>query len=79
MSTENQFITAFNNGYTLAKYEPKLLDTVTKNLSPTNTYLEGLFEGKEQYAKEYTQDKLTDLDNLRGNTQEKDKDLGRDF
>lgn len=79
MSTENQFITAFNNGYTLAKYEPKLLDIVTKNLSPTNTYLEGLFEGKEQYVKEYTQEKLTDLHNLRNHTRENDKELGRDF
>jgi hypothetical protein len=79
MSTENQFITAFNNGYTLAKYEPQLLDTVTKNLSPSNTYLEGLFEGKEQYVKEYTQEKLIDLDNLRNHNQEKDKELGRDF
>jgi hypothetical protein len=79
MNTETQFIKAFNNGYTLAKYEPELLQSVSKNLSPNNTYLEGLLEGKEQCTKEYTQEKLTDLDNLRNHTQEKDKELGRGF
>ncbi len=79
MNTENQFISAFNNGYVIAKYEPQLLEVVTKNLTSTNTYLEGFFGGKEQYANEYTQDKLTDLDKLRAHTQEKDKEMGRDF
>ena len=68
MSTERKYIQAFNSGYTLAQYEPRLLNTISKNLTPSNIYLNGLLDGKEQF--EFEKDKviLDELSQLRNET-----------
>ena len=43
---ETQFITGFNNGYLLAKFEPKLLNVVLKHIQPTNSYIMGQASGQ---------------------------------
>jgi hypothetical protein len=63
MNTEIEYTKAFNNGYTLAEHEPKLLETITQSLAPSTPYLEGLFAGKEEYALELNNNK--ELNTLR--------------
>jgi hypothetical protein len=85
MNTETEYTKAFNNGYTLAEYEAKLLETITQNLAPSTPYLEGLFAGKEEYALELKNNKelneLRSIETLRAraNQLEKDSDIERDF
>jgi hypothetical protein len=62
---EEKYITGFNSGYILAEHKPALLQTVTQNLPPTNEYIEGLLDGKEQLENEKTQDKVDELAALR--------------
>jgi hypothetical protein len=65
MTEQDQFIEAFNNGYILAKYEPKMLNTLTKNLATKTEYLEGFFAGKEEYELDRQKSVLNELDDLR--------------
>ena len=78
MSTEKHYIQAFNNGYTLAEYEPRLLNTISKNLTPSNMYLNGLLDGKDQF--EFEKDKiiLDKLSQLRNETSGRNNDLYRE-
>jgi hypothetical protein len=71
------FTKGFNHGYLLARYEPGLLASVVKNVSPTGDYLEGFFSGKEEYEIEQTRDPLVELSRLRDHAKERDHDLGR--
>ena len=78
MSTENQYFQAFNNGYTLAEYEPMLLYTISKNLSSSSIYINGLFAGKEQFEIEKDKMILDELSRLRNTANKRNNDLGRD-
>lgn len=73
MNTEKQYIQAFNNGYILAQYEPKLLNTISKNLTPTSNYLQGFFGGRRQFELENSKNQIFELRQLRNNSQNKDK------
>ena len=73
MNTEQQYAQAFNNGYLIAKYEATLFQTVSKNLSPANTYLEGFFDGREQLELEKTKEQLLSLEQLRNKGFDRDK------
>ena len=78
MNIEKQYIEAFNNGYVLAEHEPRLLNTISKNLNPSNNYLEAFLEGKKQYELENFKSKMTELDRLRSQSQNREKAFGRD-
>jgi hypothetical protein len=65
MNREKQYIQGFNNGYTLAQYEPKLLQTISQNLSASTIYLDGLVEGKEQFEIEKEKVLLDEFSQLR--------------
>lgn len=73
-----KFVTAFNNGYLLARYEPNLLNTITRGLSPTNIYLEGLFAGKYQFELEINKDQFFELLRLRERAQYNQNDFEND-
>lgn len=73
-----KFVTAFNNGYILARYEPKLLNSITRGLSPTNIYLEGLFAGKNQFELDICKDQFFELLRLRERSQYKQNDFEKD-
>lgn len=79
MDTEKQYIQGFNNGYTLAKYEPDLMTKIIKNIHPTNDYLDGLFSGKVEYELEHTRTQLDDLKRVRNESQNRENDLERDI
>lgn len=75
MEQQEQYTEGFNNGYLLAKYEPKLLTKLLKQLVPSGDYLEGLFSGKEECEREYTLSQLNELARLRDNNRERDQNL----
>lgn len=78
---ENQeplYTKGFNNGYTLAKYEPNLLKSITPSLHPGNNYLEGMLDGKEQHEHEIIKTKLFEFDQLRKKGLDKSKEIDRE-
>lgn len=56
-----QFISGFNSGYLLAKYEPKLLDSILKNIQTVNSYLTGLNLGQKEFEMEKATNEITKL------------------
>lgn len=78
MSTEKQYIQAFNNGYILEQYEPDLLNTVSKNLTPINNYLQGFFAGQGQIELENSKDQMFELRQLRDRLGDKEKNFERE-
>lgn len=71
---EEKYIKGFNNGYVLAEHKPELLKTVTQNLPPTNEYVEGIFDGKEQLENEKIQEQMQFIGNLRSQSFKRDKE-----
>ena len=66
MSTEKQYIQAFNKGYMLCQHEPDITNILTKILTPCNNYLKGFFDGGEQKKLEKSKHHLLELEQLRG-------------
>ena len=78
MNTEKQYTQAFNNGYVLAQYEPDFSNMLFQNITPSNNYLQGFFEGMKQVEFENSKTKMFELDQLRHQSQTKGKDFGRE-
>ena len=78
MNTEKQYIQAFNNGYTLAEYEPNLLNTISKNLSHSNMYLNGLLAGEQEHELEKNKEALAELSELRNIAKDRNNDFKRE-
>ena len=78
MNTEQQYIQAFNNGYILAQHGSKILNTLTKSLTPSNNYLEGFFAGKEEFELERNKHQLFELGKLRSQSHTNNKDRAMD-
>jgi hypothetical protein len=78
MDTEKQFVTGFNNGYLIAKYEPAISSKITKNLQPAAGYLEGFLAGKEEYEIENIKSQEKDLEQIRARSNDREKDLEKD-
>ncbi|MBK8954971.1 MAG: hypothetical protein AB7O73_12865 [Bacteroidia bacterium] len=68
---EKLFIKGFNDGYILANHEPKLLDAILHNISPTNSYINGLSSGQKEFELETN---VHDLAKLR-QSRNQDRDL----
>lgn len=75
---EQQFITGFNSGYLLAKYEPVMLTSLLKDIRPTTSYIQGMTYGQREYEQELMKDRLNDLNELRGKGS-REKNLERDI
>lgn len=75
---EQQYIKGFNNGYTLSKYKPDLINKLMQNLHPSNDYLEGLFSGREEFELETSRDQLQELHRLRNESRDRDHNLERE-
>ncbi len=78
MTSEKQYIEAFNNGYILAQYEPNFSEILFQSLSPANNYLRGFFTGKEQFEVQRDRNRLYELQQLRNQSQEKEKGFERE-
>jgi len=49
---EEQFVSGFNNGYLLAKFEPLLISQLLINAKPVNNYIKGLSCGQNEFILE---------------------------
>jgi hypothetical protein len=80
MDSEAEYTKAFNNGFILAEHNPELLEKVTQNIPPSYNYLEGFFDGKEEYEREQEQSKkLDELQVLRNQSKDWEIEKERDF
>lgn len=70
---EQQYIERFNQGYLLAKYEPKLFEQVTKG-NKDNEGVKAMREGGKEFEKEKMREKLKTIKEVNI----KDKDKGKD-
>lgn len=76
--SEEKYTKGFNSGYILAGHKPELLQTVTQNLPPTNDYVTGLMDGKEQLELEKTKDQMSEMEQLRNRFNGRENELGRE-
>ena len=74
---EQEYIHGFNHGYLLTKHEPKLVGQLTQTLQPISNYLEGFFSGKEEYEIELSKTQLNELDQLRNQSKDHERDFER--
>lgn len=51
-TVDPHYLKGFNNGYLLARHEPKLAAQLAASPNEQNPYFNGLVSGKEQYDKE---------------------------
>jgi hypothetical protein len=81
MDSEAEYIKAFNNGFVLAEHNPELLEKVTQNIPPSYNYLEGFFDGKEEYERSKEKAIISEIEQLRNNSKSMDRDfdIERDF
>lgn len=71
---EKKFITGFNSGYLLAKYQSKMLTSLLKDIRPFNSYVQGMSSGQKEYEMWQTKSHLDDLEQIRQkNRDEKDR------
>lgn len=74
---ETQFVTGFNSGYLLAKYEPQMLNALLKDIQPINSYVQGMSSGQKEYELLQTKSHLDELEQIRKYNRD-EKDLERD-
>lgn len=72
---EKRYIKLFNQGYTLAKHEPKVLDKLIDLTKNNDAIREPLMAGELQYKKELTQAKLQENTPARPKSRNQNKDL----
>lgn len=70
---EQTYIKHFNQGYLLAKYEPKLFEQVTKD-NKDHEGVKAMREGGKEFEKEKMREKLKTIKEVNF----KDKDKGKD-
>jgi len=62
---EKQFISGFNSGYLLAKYEPQMLTALFNYIQPMNSYISGLSYGQKVFELEEIKNHLNELGQIR--------------
>lgn len=76
MVDEKNYTQGFNQGYKLMKYSPDIFDMIHDTLSNDNEWQRGLLEGAEQAKKEKEQERLAELESLRGEQQQSKEQEG---
>ncbi len=79
MNPEEEYTKAFNSGFILAEHNPELLEKVTQNIPPSYNYLEGFFDGKEEFDKNKEMAIVSEIEQLRNKSKSMDRDHTRDF
>ncbi len=74
---EQLYIKGFNRGYTMTKYLPDLSASILNNIGSTNDFIEGFSFGKKEYEHEQARNQLDELNQIRGCSEERTKDLNR--
>ncbi len=75
---EEKYTKGFNSGYILAEHKQELLQTVTNHLPPSNDYVTGLLDGKEQLEQEKTQEQVSEIEELRNRSNSRENEIGRE-
>lgn len=75
---EEKYIQGFNSGYILAEHKPETLKTIMENLSPTNEYLEGMFDGQQQQNQEKVNEQMQSIEYLRNRSLEVENERQKD-
>ena len=70
---ESRYQTGFNHGYLLTKYEPELAKKVISPQSNPSEYQQGLSAGRKEYDIEALNNRLKNLANSKGNSNEQEK------
>ncbi|HRG68438.1 MAG TPA: hypothetical protein PLS73_06295 [Saprospiraceae bacterium] len=72
---EKQFISGFNSGYLLAKFEPLILSALLKNIQPINSYVSGILSGQKEYELNQVNSQINELGRFRQKVRnEKERD-----
>jgi hypothetical protein len=72
MAEEKNYMSGFNSGYKLAKFQPDLVEKIQSSLSESVEYERGLLEGIKEWQREKEKIREEELNNLRGESQEQD-------
>lgn len=72
---EQQFAKGFNDAYTIAKYEPCLLNKIINDLRPADAYFDGFFSGKQECELERRREDLRLLRDSRNQTRERENEI----
>ena len=74
---EKLYQRGINDGYIIAKHEPKLADGMSKTMNPDKIYECGFLEGIKELQKELSQQRLAELQKIRSKGKDRDNDRGR--
>lgn len=72
-----EYTTGFNNAYLLATAEPELLEDIVRGLNPSSLFLEGFFNGKDQWKHEQEKVQENEMAQLRSRGKDKDREFER--
>jgi hypothetical protein len=76
LSVDAQFVKGYNDGYLLAKHEPKLATQLSHNANDHSPFFKGLVAGKKQYEKEIG-DKTNSISKVQPMKGDREHDLER--
>ncbi len=66
-----KYLKGFNNAYFLAQHNRGLIDKILLT-SSENDYMQGLIDGRNTYDQEQKQNRLKEIQRLKGKNQERD-------
>ena len=71
---EKSYASGFNTGYILAEFEPKILDSILKNIQPITPFIDGLKCGQIEYQQVLLQNRINSIKQLKRNNPELDRE-----
>lgn len=74
---ETEFIKGFNHAFLIAEFRPEMLKEIVLDTNQEPDYSLGFVEGIEQFEHDKEKMQLEELQNLRGNERELERDLER--
>jgi hypothetical protein len=77
MEGEKTYMSGFNSGYKLAKFQPDLVEKIQSSLSESVEFDRGLLDGIKQWEQEKEKIRAEELNNLSAETEEQENDLSR--
>jgi hypothetical protein len=72
-----RYLTGFNHGYLMARYEPAIMQSIGKSIFPQGEYLAGFCLGRQEYEREQERERLSDLKKIRDRSRDLDRDMGK--
>lgn len=69
-----EYLKGFNNGYVVAKEQPKKFDELMKSKNLDSQYFKGVKAGGREYLKEKFKDELQNVSERREHTRDKERE-----